>query len=178
MTGGVTQEVGRPKEGAPGVEGPRRGALGARGLKERLLGTRWPASWSLASWLLSASCSACWRVFTLVRQVFALASRFWRCFSLFSYLFLFRRSSSLSSSSLSTVIASSILTLLSQSKPVDPVQSLPSVSNSALGAPSSKSLVGPMCMWRTRRIPMVIIEAFSAPSRFRSFSMLLVVKWQ
>ncbi len=155
-TGEVARGEGGPRGGMPGIRGVKGGALRARRLRggvpevwqprKGAPGVGRPASWSASTSLSSsASWSACWRVFALAMQVFALAARFWRCFSLFGRRFFSRKFSYSSLLSSTTAIASATI-LSSQSKPVDPVQSLPSAWNLVFGVPLSKNLIGSICM--------------------------------
>ncbi len=76
-TEGMARGAGGPRGGAPGVERLKRGAPEAGGLREGVPEAGRPASWLLSvSLSLLVSWSACWRVFALARQVFALTACF------------------------------------------------------------------------------------------------------
>lgn len=118
---------------------------------------------------LLLSLSDCWPAFALSATLFC------RCFSFLNRLVFSRESLSSSSPSLPAAIASFISPSLAQSTLVHPLRSFSSKSYSALGRPTSKILVGPMCMPMVERIGVATFKMFSASSYFNSFSKLLVV---
>lgn len=103
------------------------------------------------------------------------AARFRRCFFFFNCLFFSQRSSSLSSSSASTAIDFLILPSSLQSVPVCPLWSFFSKSYLALGGPTSKSLVGLMCMPIVRKVWVATFKMFLASFCSNSVLKLLVV---
>ncbi len=156
------EEAREPEEAQPMAGGPEEAESAVGRLDEPgKLGK--PAAASSLLW------SDCWQAFALAAALFCC------CFSFFNRL-VFSQGSSLSSSLSSPVaIASTISPLSAQSTLVHPSQSFFSESYLALGGPTSKSLIGPMCILMVKRIEVATFEVFSTSSCSNNFSKLLVV---